>query len=445
MQAEAPLLQSQSAEVGQVIDAKQIADLPLNGRNIVQLASLAAGVSPRQNLQRGGTQYGTRNEYVQVEGGRDGSTNYVIDGVYVRSLRFNNLSLQPSIDTVQEFTVLRNSFSTEYAQGQAVVSAVTKSGTNAAHGSAYEYLRNDKMDARNFFAAQKPPYRRNQFGGTMVGPAIHDKFFVFGGYEGLRTTQGLPFLAAVPNPALLTGDFSNVSTVIRDPATGQPFQGNQIPQTRFSNLAKVLIPTVPAPNATGANNYRVIKSFLDNSGTVTFRADQVLNSKNTLFERYIWFDGTQINPSVFSATNFPQSGQNLSIGETFTVTTTTINEVRLGYNRANHLDAPISLNGQNWVQTIGLQNLAGGTDPIDYGRPGFTISGFTANGEGGITQGAIENIYSISDAVSKVWNKHTIAFWHSSAKPPFLLHHGSSAARSLHLQWPIYRCGGHRQ
>src|SRR5215469_4507079 len=262
VQAEAPLLQSQSAEVGQVIDSKQIADLPLNGRNLVQLASLAAGVSPRQNLQRGATQYGTRNEYVQVEGGRDGSTNYVIDGVYVRSLRFNNLSLQPSVDTVQEFTVLRNSFSTEYGQGQAVVSAVTKSGTNAVHGSAYEYLRNDKLDARNFFAAQKPAYRRNQYGGTLGGPVIRDKFFVFGGYEGLRTTQGLPFLAAVPNPSLLTGDFSSSTTIIRDPATGQPFPNNQIPQNRLSNFAKVLLPTIPTPNSIGANNYRIIKPFL---------------------------------------------------------------------------------------------------------------------------------------------------------------------------------------
>ena len=416
VQAEAPLLQSQSAEVGQVIDSKQISDLPLNGRNLVQLASLAAGVSPRQNLQRGGTQYGTRNEYVQVEGGRDGSTNYVIDGVYVRSLRFNNLSLQPSVDTVQEFTVLRNSFSTEYGQGQAVVSAVTKSGTNAVHGSAYEYLRNDKLDARNFFAAQKPAYRRNQYGGTLGGPVIRDKFFVFGGYEGLRTTQGLPFLGAVPDPALLGGDFSTTGTQILDPTTRTPtrtptpFPNNRIPLTSISKFAQVLVTTIPAPNRAGSNNFRTVKSFRDNSDTVTFRADQVLNSKNNLFERYIWFDGSQINPSVFSATNFPQSGQNLSIGETWSVTPTFINEVRLGYNRANHLDAPISLNGQNWVQQIGLQNLAGATDPIDYGRPGFTISGFTGNGEGGITQGAIENIYSVSDAVSKVWNKHTSRF-----------------------------------
>jgi len=113
----------------------------LNGRNLVQLATLSAGVSPRQNLQRGNTQYGERNEYVQMEGGRDGSTNYVIDGVYVRSLRFNNLSVQPSVDTIQEFGVLRNGFSTEYGQGAAVISAVTKSGTNRVRGSLFEYLR----------------------------------------------------------------------------------------------------------------------------------------------------------------------------------------------------------------------------------------------------------------------------------------------------------------
>ena len=410
VQAEAPLLQTQSGTVGQVIDQKQIENLPLNGRNLVQLASLAAGVSPRQNLQRGGTQYGTRNEYVQVEGGRDGSTNYVIDGVYVRSLRFNNLSLQPSVDTVQEFSVLRNSFSTEYGQGQAAVSAVTKSGTNELHGSLYEFLRNDKLDARNFFAGQKPQYRRNQFGATAGGPVIKNKFFVFGGYEELRTRQGQPFLGSVPNPTLLTGNLSSIATTIIDPTAGAPFQGNIIPSNRISKFAQVLTPTIPAPNIAGANNYRIVKSFIDDSETVTFRADQVLSAKHTLFERYIWFDGTQISPATFSATNFPQSGQNLAVGETWTVTPTLVNEVRLGYNRANHLDAPISLGGRNWVQDVGLQNVAGATDPINFGRPNWTISGFSGQGEGTITQGAIENIYSISDAVSKVWGKHTIRF-----------------------------------
>src|SRR5437867_414118 len=248
VQSETPLMQTDTGTVGQVIDQKRIADLPLNGRNLVQLAAISAGVSPRQSLQRGTTQYGERNEYIQIEGGRDGSTNYVIDGVYVRSLRFNYLSLQPSLDTIQEFNVLRNSFSSEYGQGQSIITAVTKSGTNALHGSAYEYLRNDQLDARNFFAAFKPAYRRNQFGATAGGPVIKNNFFVFGGYEGLRARQGRPFLGSVPNPALLTGDFSALSTPVIDPLTGVQFPGNRIPANRISRFATVLSPTIPAPN-----------------------------------------------------------------------------------------------------------------------------------------------------------------------------------------------------
>ncbi len=200
---EAPLLQTQSASVGQVINEKQIEDLPLNGRTVLSLASLSAGVTPR-NFARN-TQFGRRNQFITVEGGRDSSTNYTIDGVYVRSLRFNNLSLNPPIDAVQEVSLLRNSFSTEYGQGQAVVSIVTKSGTNQMHGSAYEFYRGDRFDAKNFFAPTKPEYKRNQFGGTGGGPVMRNKVFVFGAYEGLRTVQGQPFLGSVPSQAFLVG------------------------------------------------------------------------------------------------------------------------------------------------------------------------------------------------------------------------------------------------
>jgi hypothetical protein len=410
--AEAPLMQTESGTVGQVITGKQIEELPLNGRNLVQLATLSAGVSPRQSLQRGGTQYGTRNEYVQVEGGRDGSTNYVIDGVYIRSLRFNNLSIQPSVDTIQEFNVLRNSFSSEYGQGRAVVTAVTKSGTNSLHGTMYEFLRNDALDARNFFAAVKPAYRQNQFGATAGAPVIKDKFFVFGGYEGLRTTQGQPFLGSVPNPQFLTGNFSSLpaSQWPKDPSTGVAFPNGIIPAARISQFANTLTPTIPAPNNAGSNNYLVNKNFLNNYNTVTFRADQVLSQRHSLFERYIWHDASQTAPATFSATNFPQSGQNVSVGDTFLITPKLVNELRLGYNRAYHLDAPINFGSPdtNWVQKAGLTNLAGGTDAIDLGRPNFAISGYSGQGEGTITQGATENIYSLSDGISDVFGRHTL-------------------------------------
>ena len=140
---------------------------------MLSLASLSAGVTPR-NFARN-TQFGRRNQFITVEGGRDSSTNYTIDGVYVRSLRFNNLSLNPPVDAVQEVSLLRNSFSTEYGQGQAVVSIVTKSGTNQLHGSAYEFYRGDQFDSKNFFAPTKPEYERNSFGGTGGGPIVHNK------------------------------------------------------------------------------------------------------------------------------------------------------------------------------------------------------------------------------------------------------------------------------
>ncbi|HKX29014.1 MAG TPA: carboxypeptidase regulatory-like domain-containing protein, partial [Blastocatellia bacterium] len=150
------LLETDTAAVGQVIDSQRVRELPLNGRNLTQLAALSAGISPR-SFDRG-TQYGGREQYVTIEGGRDSSTNYLIDGVMARSLRFNNLSLQLNIDAIQEFKVNRNSFSSEFGQGQSVVTAVTKSGSNDLHGTAYEFLRNDNLDARKFFDKQRPEF-----------------------------------------------------------------------------------------------------------------------------------------------------------------------------------------------------------------------------------------------------------------------------------------------
>jgi hypothetical protein len=407
---QSPLLQVANASVSQMITQKQIEDLPVAGRNLLAFAALSAGVTP-QSFTRG-TQFGaagsSRSEYVTVEGGRDSSTNYAIDGVYVRSLRFNNISANPPLDAVQEVNVLRNSFTTEYGQGQAVVSIVTKSGANTFNGSAYDYIRNTSMEAVNYFG-QKPG-DRNQAGATVGGPIVRNRAFFFGAYGALRTDQDKTLFASVPNPAFLRGDFSSLSTAIIDPRTGQPFTGNQIPSNRFSNFAKILAPTVPAPNTTGVNNYVASIPFTDDADTTTVRGDQTLNAKHQLFERYLYYNGRQVNPSVFSFTDFPQRGQNFALGETWLVSQNIVNEIRFGYNYAYHLNAPISQDGRNWVGDIGLRNLAGGTDPIDYGRPGFTFTGLTANGEGGITQGATENIFSVSDAVSWVKGKHNIRF-----------------------------------
>lgn len=202
-------LQTQEATIGQVIDQKQINDLPLNGRNVLQLATLAPGVSPAQTGQTGSPgRFGTRSLFITVDGCRGSSTNYVLDGTYVCSVRFNNMSFLPNIDTLEEFNLLRNSFSTEYGQGQAVVSMVTKSGSNKIHGTAYDYARNSVFDARNYFATSitnpvKPSFTRQQFGGTLGLPIKKDKLFLFGGYEGLRASRDTPLFGFYPTAAQL--------------------------------------------------------------------------------------------------------------------------------------------------------------------------------------------------------------------------------------------------
>ena len=283
---------------------------------MLSLASLSAGVTPR-NFARN-TQFGRRNQFITVEGGRDSSTNYTIDGVYVRSLRFNNLSLNPPIDAVQEVSLLRNSFSTEYGQGQAVVSIVTKSGTNQMHGSAYEFYRGDRFDAKNFFAPTKPEYKRNQYGATGGGPIMRNKFFVFGAYEGLRTIQGQPFLGSVPSQAFLSGNFSALATPIRDPLTGQPFPGNIIPPDAVLEVcehpdADDSCARIPP----GANNYTVIRNFIDDADTATVRADQTLNNNHSLFQRFMYYKGSQLQPGTFNETDLPQRGRNLAVGHTW--------------------------------------------------------------------------------------------------------------------------------
>src|SRR6185436_290372 len=165
--------------------------------------------------------------------------------------------------------------------------------------SAYDYRRNDSLNSKNYFG-QKPG-DKTQAGVTAGGPILKDRVFIFGGYEGLRTQADRTLLGSVPNPALLSGDFSSLSTAIRDPLTGQPFPGNIIPASRFSSFARTLAPTVPAPNNAGSNNYRNVQPFTDDADTADVRVDAT-SRKHNVFGRFLTYQGSQVNPSLFSFT-----------------------------------------------------------------------------------------------------------------------------------------------
>src|SRR5689334_22320328 len=215
-----PLLRTTSAEVGEVISNQSLVELPLNGRQFVNLALLSDNVVREPGGTRGSALNLTGPTFA-VAGQRGGHNMYYLDGVSITDQYFNNLAVAPSVDGVREFNVQKSLYSAEYGgKAAAAVSAATRSGENHLHGSVYEFLRNSAVDARNFFERSEPaPLRRNQFGGTFGGPAQKDKAFFFLNYEGLRERRAQTRTFSVPSEAVRHGDFSGLAP-IRDPQTG---------------------------------------------------------------------------------------------------------------------------------------------------------------------------------------------------------------------------------
>src|SRR5215471_11901839 len=228
----APVLQTETTDIGTVVENRRIEDLPLNGRNYLQLTSLIPGATTNgpPAAQGQGRMGGSRNDFtLNIAGQRLSYNHYTLDGVENTDPNFNTYLLLPSLDALQEFKVESGQFQAEYGRGISQVNVTTKSGSNQIHGSAFEFLRNADLDAKNFFDSTTkpiPPFKRNQFGGTVGGPMLipkvfngKDKLFFFVDYEGLRERKALTQLATVPSTAWRSGDFSASGTTIYDPLT----------------------------------------------------------------------------------------------------------------------------------------------------------------------------------------------------------------------------------
>jgi len=251
-----PLLQTESSALGDVIEGKQVAALPLNGRDYTQLVALTTGVTKiaeSGNVITGGNQTATNGNAggtFAVNGTRGLLNNFILDGVDNNSNDVGTNVLKTNVDAIAEFKVQTSNYSAEFGRsGGAVINATIKSGTNQFHGNVFEFLRNDVLDARGFFEQpgdEKAPFRQNQFGFTFGGPALHDKLFFFTDYQGTRVGTSQTDISTVPTLAELNGDFSALDTTVYDPNTtvivnGQavrtPFPGNIIPQDRWDPIA----------------------------------------------------------------------------------------------------------------------------------------------------------------------------------------------------------------
>jgi hypothetical protein len=288
-----PLLQTETAVVGTVIDTRFNSQIPLNGRDFSQLILLTPGATTRPGQFTGntGSATGSNGSGVAI-GGRDSQNNFMMDGASNNARQFGNIAIKPSIDAIQEFKVLTNSYSAEFgaaAFGQ--INLVTKSGTNSLHGTVFEFLRNDVLDARNFFLDKKAKLNRNQYGAAVGGPVLKGKTFFFVSFEGLRERRGVESFRSVPIQAWRDGDFSGVSGLaLRDPLTGDAFPGNRVPASRFSQTAKVALTMWPKPNygAPGQTtlNLLVSRPIEVSDDQYTIKIDQELGKGDRLTGRY---------------------------------------------------------------------------------------------------------------------------------------------------------------
>ena len=407
--AAGPQVETGSTSLDQTLSAQVVADAPLLGRNFVELASLGPGVTPFIfNQQDEGSQFAGKTLSLNIGGGRGNWNSWMVDGVEIKNVWFGTPSVQPSVDAIEEFKTMRGTFSAEYGMAAAVVNIVTKSGSNSYHGSLFEFLRNDVLDARNFFSPTKGQYRYNQFGGRMGGPVIHNRTFFFGYYEGLRSGIANPIVASPPPPAQLGGNFAG-GKAITDPLSGSAFPGNIIPVSRVSPVTQKFNTFMPAPN-TGALLI-VSPSATSNFNQMGGRIDQIVSQKDQLFGRYMYSNELRLTPGFapLRGTTGPYAGQSLVISETHVFGPQTVNSFKLAYNRgilasryeeaANNVSAQLGLTG---ISSAALPTV----NVTNFGQLGASTN---------VDQGAISNSYQTSNSFALVRGRHEITLGASLA------------------------------
>lgn len=436
--ASAPLLNTENSSRGEVIAGRELTEMPLNGRDFTDLAFMVSGVQPAEQGQKGAG--------LSMNGARADSSNVIVDGFNNQNPRDAGVNVRPPLDSLQEFKVQTSGYSAEHGRlAGGVVNMALRSGGNAFHGSAFEFMRHDVFDARNFFDAGKSKLRRNQFGATLSGPVripgVYDgrnrTFFVVS-WESFREVQGSTQLAMVPTALERQGDFSQSADAsgkpvfVKDPllsgtcsASNQAacFPGNRIPPSRFSPISQKLLAYYPLPNRPGqVNNFASAANAPDDWNTYLFKVDQIAGRKDNLSFRWIRRDEDSLNPFAGGATGIfgtdsLDTQHLLGANWVRTFAPTLLNEFRAGFTRTVHLGIGAHA-GHDHAADLGITGTT--TDPKLVGFPRITITGLPVLGEN--TSTPIDytvNTYQWADTLTLVKSKHTLRFGFDSIRTQF--------------------------
>jgi len=404
-------VQTTNSTLGAVVEEKKVVDLPLNGRNFVQLGLLQAGVSEGGPSQ---TAVGSTASTFAVNGVRTQNNNFMIDGVMAGSVENNSLDYRPNPDTIKEFKIQTNTYSAEFGRTPGgVINIVTKSGTNQFHGTAWEFFRNEVLDARNFFARSVPVNKRNQYGVSFGGPVAKDRTFFFAAYEGFKLRRGTARNTIVPTPAEKAGDFSALTKAIIDPLTGSQFTGNRIPDNRIDPAAKLLVKLYPDANIAGAgvraNNFSSAPGVPTDQFNVMGRLDHKLSSKDDFSARY-FIDSVNSRTAFQGPSNLPtfyqeNTGyrQHVVLNYTRVFSPTLVNDFRIGFART-------TTTGVYYPIVPAKQYGINLDTPDGVGLPAFEITGMA--GLGNVIQGPSAfafNTFQYLDTVSWTKGRHQLS------------------------------------
>lgn len=413
---DAPVVDTSTNTLGKTVSGREMVDLPLNGRNFAQLGLLQSGVaplSPGVSTQGGSLRQG---QAYAVNGQRPESNNYLLDGAQNVNRVDSGFALKVPADAIAEFRILTHSAPPEYGGFTgSTTSIVTKAGTNDLHGALYHFLRNDALDARNFFSARVEPLKQNQFGGTLGGPIQPNKLFFFAYYEGYRNRQGITQSASVPTAAQRAGDFSGLPAPLRDFTQGGALvPGGQIPPSSFDPIAVSILNRFYPLGNTSPSVYTATEVGQFDSDQGGGRLDLNHSDSSQTFLRYTYSGGVNVNPFSIRGSALPGFpvrddilGQSAVLSNTYAISPTLSNSARLGYLRFDfNFDQRI---GQPTPQELGLGYESSSQEGA--GTPFFNLSGYSPVG-GAITgpRHSVQNTYEIEDTVSWFYKRHSLKF-----------------------------------
>lgn len=418
------LLQKGSNDLGNLISPESVTQLPLNGRNFLQLGLISGavqlpGAGQTNNMAEQYQGAGRSDLTINISGNENDFTMYLIDGMQTVASRAGNSALGISLGAVNEFQVHYGFFLPDLGPDPGVVDVVTKSGTNKYHGEAYEYVRNNAWDARNFFSPTAPgPFHRNQFGGDVGGPIRKDKVFFFGNYEGFRQVLSAFQGAFAPTAAMFKGNFSALGTPIYNPFTYDPSTG-QRQQFDYGGVPNQIDPNLINPVAQKLLQYYIPgSSYSERPNNVTgnprstlnddqfnVRVDENISERNRLFTEFSYENSPATSEGLFpfTGTSYPINTELAALGWTSTLSASIVNELRVGWVRNSTYElGQVSPNIQSGL------GITGTADP--NGVPGMHFTGIGSLGTSLGRLGDIDNSYQLHDSVSWLYGAHLIKF-----------------------------------